>query len=69
LTALEDRLFRAYLRRFGKEADRPSSDIEFIEENGRTYARLSNCNGILAVYRVKDDSSLKFIKAQHFYED
>jgi hypothetical protein len=39
---------------------------EWVEHEGRLYAVLSNVNGILAVYRVKKDGSLKGINAEWF---
>lgn len=58
---IEDRIFRAYFRRFGKYAYMPSGSIEYIEIEGNAYAVLSNVNGILAVYRINNDGSLRFI--------
>ena len=66
---LEERIFNAYFRRFGKGADQPCGDVDYIERNGLTYARRVNVNGILAVYRVKDNDNLRFIKAEHFYKN
>jgi hypothetical protein len=57
---VESRLFRAYFRRFGKMAYAPSRDLEFFEENGKSYVRLSNVNGTLAVYEIKEDGSLRY---------
>ena len=65
LLDLRDRLFRAYFRRFGKDADSPSQFIEYFDENGLSYARLSNVRGVLAVYRIKEDGSLKYMKRKN----
>lgn len=62
MTEFEDRLFKAYFRRFGRNAPCPSSTVEYVEHDGKTYAVLSNINDVLAVYRVKDDGSLKYVK-------
>jgi len=62
---LEERVFRAYFR--GRRyRDQPSNGVEWVEHEGRLYAVLSNVNGILAVYRVKKDGSLKGINAEWF---
>ena len=56
------RIFRAYFRRFGKDADVPCGTIEYFDENGRSYARLFNVTGTLVVYRIREDGSLKYMK-------
>jgi len=59
---IEQRIFRAYYRRFGKNADHPSQIVEYFEKDGLSYATLSNVNGDLATYRIKEDGSLKYMK-------
>lgn len=58
------RVFRAYRRRFGKDADIPSEEIQWIDYKGKSYVQLSNVNGVLAIYRVNHDEkqSLTFVK-------
>ena len=64
---VETRMFNAYFRRFGKNADQPSGTVEFyLAKNKQRYGVLSNCNGVLAVYRIQDDESLKFIDKEWF---
>lgn len=60
---LTQRAFRAYFRSAGEHADQPSntSGVE-TADNGRHYVVLRggrNANGICAVYRVKNDETLK----------
>ena len=59
---IEERAFRAYFRRFGKNADAPSQHLEQFTKKDKDYIRLSNVNGTLAVYRILNDNGLKFIK-------
>jgi ribosomal protein S27AE len=59
---LEKRIFRAYFRKFGKNADIPQQEIEYKKFNGKDCAILSNCNGVLAVYRLLDDDKVKLEK-------
>jgi len=60
------RMFKAYFRRFGKNALQPFRDIDYVEYKGKSYGVLSNVNGILAVYRIKNDGALKFINPDWF---
>jgi len=53
---LEKRLLKAYFGRFRVSAQ-PNSTIEYFED----YAVLSNVNGILAVYKIENDQTLKYI--------
>ena len=62
---LEDRIFRAYFRNY-PDGQAPGKDIEYISYRGYDYAVLTNVNGILAVYRIKDDKSLKGINPEWF---
>ena len=59
---IKKRMFKAYFRRFGKDTMMPTRDIEFWEEDGRSYGCLTNVKGILAIYRIRNDSSLKWLK-------
>ena len=65
---VETRAFKAYFRRFGKNAAIPGQTVDLYEQEGKDYIRLANVNGILAVYRIHDDGTLKFMKAKRFYE-
>jgi|GEM_PF-5966544 len=49
---LETRLFKAYVQRFGKEADCPSQTVECRTINKKDYAVLSNSYRTLAVYEL-----------------
>jgi hypothetical protein len=60
--AFEQRLLKAYFRKFGKNADIPQQEIEYKKFNGKDYAILSNCNGVLAVYRLLVDDKVKLEK-------
>jgi hypothetical protein len=55
MTGIEDRLFKAYYRKFGKDADCPSQTITYLNHHGTNYAVLSNSNGTLAVYKLYND--------------
>jgi hypothetical protein len=59
-TDLEGRAFRAYFRSGG--VDQPASGDPTVEHGGKLYAVLSNVNGILAVYRVRNDGALKRLR-------
>jgi hypothetical protein len=50
------RAFAAYFRSGG--IDQPNSS-GVVEHNGKVYVVLENVNGILAVYRVRNDGMLK----------
>lgn len=60
------RAFRAYYmmakREPGAITDHPSNDSDVQKVNSKEYAVLRNCNGILAVYRVRNDGMLKRLK-------
>lgn len=62
----ETKLFRAYFRRFGKNAPYPSSNIDHAEIDGKPYVVLSNAYGILAVYRIRNDNTLKYVSVKWF---
>jgi hypothetical protein len=51
---VEESALRAYHRRFGKDAPIPSQFVDHYELNGKHYIALTNVNGILAVYRVRN---------------
>ena len=61
---LEGRIFRAYYKRFS-DSPIPEHHIEYYGDN-EEYAVLQNINGILAVYRIREDGSLKFINPMWF---
>jgi hypothetical protein len=63
---LDVRTFKAYNHRFGLESPIPCSNVEYYEHQGKDYAVLSNINGILAIYRIMSDESLKCIKIDWF---
>jgi hypothetical protein len=58
---VESRAFRAYFRRFGKDALMPSQNVDIISDKGKDYIVLSNSYRNLAVYRVFEDGSLKWV--------
>jgi hypothetical protein len=63
---LETRLFEAYFRKFGKNADQPMQEIDYFDmtavktENKKQslikehYAKLSNTNGRLAYFKLSE---------------
>jgi hypothetical protein len=59
MTEIETRAFRAYFRMAGPNADQPSSDSGEIEVAGKQYVALRNVNGVLAVYRIKNNGALR----------
>lgn len=59
-----DNLFRAYYKQFGKMAYAPSNCVEYYEKKGKSFARLSNCNGTLAIYEIKKDGYLRYAKEE-----
>jgi hypothetical protein len=62
MNELERRLFRAYFRRFGKDAMQPSLSVEHHQIGDREYAKLWNVHGTLAVYRIHEDGKIRFLK-------
>jgi len=64
MNKLYDRAIRAW-RRFcatnGYVPDQPSSGLsqEMTTEDGQEYVALANCNGLLAVYRVRPNGTLR----------
>ncbi len=58
----DHRVFAAYRRQFGVNADLPSNDIEYFTKNKKEYARLRNIHGTIAIYEISKDGSLKYDK-------
>lgn len=54
INTFEDACVDAYFRSFGPTAPCPSSDVDRIMIAGMDLAVLTNCNGVLAVYRGID---------------
>ena len=53
----------AYFRSEGEGACIPRGESDLLcDEEGKYYVALSNCNGVLAVYRVRNDGMLKRLK-------
>ncbi len=48
-----------YLRKGGYSETQPSNTSCVQDYNGKHYAVLENVNGVLAVYRIKNDGYLK----------
>ena len=63
---LDERIFAAYFRRFGKDAAQPVGPVGYVESKGKHYAYLSNVKGILAVYHIKEDNSIEFTNPKWF---
>ena len=62
---LETRAVAAYLRAARQEGTvpaQPAGGGNVAEHQGRLYVVLSNANGTLAVYRVRNDGVLKRLK-------
>ena len=57
-----NRAFAAWFRANGESADIPSSSSYLCVHDGKYYMVLVNVNGILGVYRVRTDDSLKALK-------
>jgi hypothetical protein len=59
------RAFAAYFKtakRDGYRADQPANYSDVMSADDRDYAVLRNCNGTLAVYRVRNNGYLKRLK-------
>jgi hypothetical protein len=60
------RAFAAYYKQAKREGvclpDQPENHSSVMSANGHDYAVLSNCNGTLAVYRIRNDGLLKRLK-------
>ena len=54
------RAFAAYFRSGDK--DQPSNSSRVVEDMGRGYVVLENLNGVLAVYRIRNDGILRRMK-------
>ncbi len=63
------RAFKAWFRSGG--IDQPSRASDVYEVEGRRYVVLLNCRGVLAVYRIKPNGSLRRLKRypKEFDED
>lgn len=63
---LISRAFAAYFRSAAREGipspDMPANDSHLCELGGKRYVVLHNVNGVLAVYRVRNDGVLKGLK-------
>jgi hypothetical protein len=57
---METRAFRAYFRSGG--VDQPKSGPATTLHDGKQYVVLRNTNGILAVYRIRNDGRLKRLR-------
>jgi hypothetical protein len=57
---LEQRLIKAYFRKFGKRADQPSQYIEYITHDDVEYGVLSNAYRTLAIYKLFENGSFRF---------
>jgi hypothetical protein len=42
--------------------DQPSSGSGVVEHKGKEYVVLENCNGVLAVYRIRNNGYLKQLR-------
>ncbi len=54
------RAFAAYFQSGG--IDKPANSSGVVEYNGKAYVVLENVNGILAVYRIRNDGMLKRLR-------
>lgn len=59
-SALTRRAFAAYFRAGG--TDQPANTSGVVTHNGRRYVALHNVNGVLAVYRVRNDGILRRLR-------
>ena len=61
-----DVAFAAYFKQAKQDGDpspeEPANDSSVMSADGHDYAVLSNCNGTLAVYRIRNDGVLKRLK-------
>jgi hypothetical protein len=57
-----DRAFAAYFRTGERHAPIPSNRSGVIEHKGKRYVVLENVNGILAVYRIRNNGALKRLR-------
>lgn len=63
MNALKARACAAYFKTEGHDAAQPSEiDSGEIEHGGKRYVALRNRDGILAVYRVRNDGMLKRLR-------
>lgn len=68
LSHLEQRALAAYYRKGSAlgSVNQPGA-VETVEHNGLTYIRMSNVNGILAVYRVRTINGEQVLKGLKRY--
>lgn len=62
---LTQRAFAAYFRQCAREGaivQQPANYSDVAEHDGKLYVVLRNVNGVLAVYRVRNDGILKGLK-------
>ena len=55
-----ERAMKAWFQSGG--TDQPSNTSEIREHGGKEYVVLENVNGVLAVYRIKNNGALKRLK-------
>ena len=63
------RAFRAYFtraRRAGHVAMYPANSSYVDETSGRVHVILENINGVLAVYRLKDNGHIEFVREEYW---
>lgn len=58
---LDQRVFSAYFRHFGKSASQPNQNIDWYQVEDRDYACLSNSRQLLACYRILPDGYVRFV--------
>jgi hypothetical protein len=61
-TELVHRAFAAYWRSDGSTADIPANDSYATEHEGLRYVVLQNVNGVLAVYRYRNQGILRRLR-------
>ena len=57
-----DRAVAAYYRTGGSSVPHPSNNPAVVKHNGKQYVVLDNVNGVLAVYRIRNNGYLKQLK-------
>lgn len=63
MDALKTRAYAAYFKHEGHDAPQPAeTDSGATEHGGKQYVALRNRNGMLAVYRVRNDGMLKRLR-------
>ena len=56
------RAFSAYFRSGGDDVAQPASSSGPVTHDGKQYVVLDNVNGVLAVYRLRNDGKLKRLR-------